>query len=89
MAAVCFECQDYMANIGHETINCPNLVCKNCGQKGHLRMNCMLKSMVKPWFKDKSAKRYIFTHSRFLLQNVKRCIIVTYVFISSILRIRK
>ena len=45
----CFICQDYKANIGHETKFCPRSKCKHCGQKGHFRMNCVVKL---PWLKS-------------------------------------
>ena len=61
MEAVCFLCQDFKANVGHETINCPESECKNCGQHGHFRINCKFKSMITPWFKAKNAKRFVFT----------------------------
>ena len=32
---ICFVCQE--ASIGHTTNSCPEIVCKNCGQKGHIR----------------------------------------------------
>ena len=71
MEAVCFLCQDFKANVGHETINCPKSECKNCGQHGHFRINCKFKSMITPWFKAKNAKRFVFT--RFLI--FKSCLI--------------
>ena len=68
MEAVCFLCQDFKANVGHETITCPKSECKNCGQHGHFRINCKFKSMITPWFKAKNAKRFIFT--RFLTRKL-------------------
>ena len=69
MEAVCFLCQDFKANVGHETINCPKSECKNCGQHGHFRINCKFKSMITPWFKAKNAKRFVFT--RFLVRKLR------------------
>ena len=68
MEAVCFLCQDFKANVGHETITCPKSECKNCGQHGHFRINCKFKSMITPWFKAKNAKRFVFT--RFLIRKL-------------------
>ena len=68
MEAVCFLCQDFKANVGHETITCPKSECKNCGQHGHFRINCKFKSMITPWFKAKNAKRFVFT--RFLIREL-------------------
>lgn len=38
---MCYVCQDFKINIGHETKWCPKNVCKTCGQKGHSKMGCM------------------------------------------------
>ena len=70
MEAVCFLCQDFKANVGHETITCPKSECKNCGQHGHFRINCKFKSMITPWFKAKNAKRFVFR--RFLIRKLKK-----------------
>ena len=40
MKPVCFLCQEYETDIGHETILCPKQFCKICQQKGHFAMNC-------------------------------------------------
>ena len=40
MEPVCFLCQEYEIDIGHETILCPKQFCKICQQKGHFAMNC-------------------------------------------------
>ena len=40
MEPVCFLCQEYETDIGHETILCPKQFCKICQQKGHFAMNC-------------------------------------------------
>ena len=42
MEPVCFLCQEYKANISHETSTCPYLECKKCGQKGHFRWDCLV-----------------------------------------------
>merc|ERR1712018_902990 len=55
----CFICQDYKANIGHETKFCPNSKCKHCGQIGHFRMNCVVKS---PWLESKSKNDAILSN---------------------------
>ena len=38
---MCYVCQDFKINIGHETKWCPKNACKKCGQKGHAQMGCM------------------------------------------------
>ena len=40
MKPVCFLCQEYEIDIGHQTILCPKQFCKICQQKGHFAMNC-------------------------------------------------
>ena len=35
---ICFVCQE--ASIGHLTNSCPEIVCKKCGQKGHISLDC-------------------------------------------------
>ena len=40
MEPVCFLCQEYEIDIGHQTIMCPKQFCKICQQKGHFAMNC-------------------------------------------------
>ena len=40
MEPVCFLCQEYETDIGHQTILCPKKFCKKCKQKGHFAMNC-------------------------------------------------
>ena len=39
---MCFVCQDFKIHIGHETKWCPYNICKKCGQKEHIKMECML-----------------------------------------------
>ena len=39
---MCYICQDFKLNIGHETKWCPKNTCKTCGQKGHAQMGCMV-----------------------------------------------
>ena len=38
---MCYICQNYKTNIGHETKWCPMNICKKCGKKGHTRIGCM------------------------------------------------
>ena len=40
MEPVCFLCQEYEIDIGHQTILCPKQFCKICQQNGHFAMNC-------------------------------------------------
>ena len=40
MEPVCFLCQEYEIDIGHQTILCPKQFCKRCHQRGHFAMNC-------------------------------------------------
>ena len=40
MEPICFLCQEYEADIGHQTILCPKQFCKKCHQAGHFAMNC-------------------------------------------------
>jgi len=39
---MCFICQDFKINLGHETKFCPKNTCKKCGKKGHTKMGCMI-----------------------------------------------
>ena len=57
MEAVCFLCQDYKSFVGHDTSNCPKSECKNCGQKGHFRMNCKFKTLDTPWYKSNKIRK--------------------------------
>ena len=38
----CYICQDFEENVGHAAKWCPKIVCQKCGQKGHVKMGCML-----------------------------------------------
>mgnify|MGYP001287553956 CR=1 FL=1 len=40
MKPVCFFCQEYEIDVGHQTILCPKLICKKCHQIGHFAMDC-------------------------------------------------
>ena len=40
---ICYVCQDYR---DHPTSKCPNIICKECGQKGHAKKNCPLKNTL-------------------------------------------
>ena len=39
---VCYICQDSSDIVGHNTNTCPYVQCKNCGQRGHTKKNCVL-----------------------------------------------
>ena len=39
---ICFICQDFKANVGHETKWCPKNICGKCGQNGHTKIGCMV-----------------------------------------------
>ena len=39
---ICFTCQDFKVNVGHETKWCPKNICKKCGQNGHTKIECMV-----------------------------------------------
>ena len=41
-ANLCFVCQDFKANVQHETKWCPSLPCKKCNQNGHTKLDCMI-----------------------------------------------
>ena len=43
MELVCFICQKYQSEIGHQTSSCPKVTCKRCGQNGHFGMNCEIR----------------------------------------------
>ena len=36
----CWQCDNWKELLGHSEINCPNVVCKNCGLIGHIRPDC-------------------------------------------------
>ena len=38
---MCYICQEYKSNEGHETKWCLKNICKKCGQKGHTKIGCM------------------------------------------------
>ena len=40
MEPVCFLCQEYETDIGHQTISCLKQFCKKCHERGHFAMNC-------------------------------------------------
>ena len=40
---ICFICQDFESSVGHKTKDCPNIICEKCGQKGHVKVQCMFK----------------------------------------------
>ena len=39
---ICFICQDFKANVGHETKWCPKNICGKCGENGHTKLGCMV-----------------------------------------------
>ena len=39
---MCFVCQEFKVNCGHETKWCPKNICKKCGQNGHTKMSCLV-----------------------------------------------
>ena len=39
---ICFVCQDFKINVGHETKWCPKSICEKCGQNGHTNIGCMV-----------------------------------------------
>jgi hypothetical protein len=45
MSENCYLCQEPKSVVGHDTQTCPNVLCKKCGQKGHVVRNCQV-SMV-------------------------------------------
>ena len=38
---MCFNCQDFKLQVGHETKWCPSIICKKCCQSGHAQIGCM------------------------------------------------
>jgi hypothetical protein len=36
----CIICQDTREVLGHSSIDCPNVICKNCFVKGHMAVKC-------------------------------------------------
>ena len=36
----CWQCENWKEVLGHSEINCPNVVCRNCGLVGHIRPDC-------------------------------------------------
>ena len=51
MSENCYLCQEPKSVVGHDTQTCPNVLCKKCGQKGHVLRNCQV-SGEKPKPKD-------------------------------------
>ena len=47
MSENCYLCQEPKSVVGHDTQTCPNVLCKKCGQKGHVVRNCQV-SVEKP-----------------------------------------
>ena len=44
----CWQCENWKEVLGHSEINCPNVVCKNCGLIGHIRPDCPNPSINTP-----------------------------------------
>ena len=42
MSENCYLCQEPKSVVGHDTQTCPNVLCKKCGQKGHVVRNCQV-----------------------------------------------
>ena len=40
----CTICQDFEIIIGHGSMQCPRIVCRRCGQKGHTKIHCLFES---------------------------------------------
>ena len=45
----CTICQDFEVRVGHETMQCPKIVCLKCGQKGHTKFHCLFNSENLPF----------------------------------------
>ena len=45
----CTICQDFEDRVGHETMQCPKIVCLKCGQKGHTKLHCLFNSENLPF----------------------------------------
>ena len=39
---ICFICQDFKVNVGHETKWCPKNICEKCRKNGHTKLGCMI-----------------------------------------------
>lgn len=66
---ICYLCQADAKIIGHNTISCPNAICKKCGQSGHVSIACD-KSAKKPKIDDEIVE--ILCDSK-CLQKLKTC----------------
>ena len=42
MSENCYLCQEPKSVVGHDTETCPDVICKKCGQKGHVVRNCQV-----------------------------------------------
>jgi hypothetical protein len=45
----CTICQDFEVGVGHESMQCPKIVCLKCGQKGHTKIHCLFNSENLPF----------------------------------------
>ena len=36
----CWQCQDWKKSLGHSEIDCPYVICKDCGISGHIKPKC-------------------------------------------------
>ena len=45
----CTICQDFEVRVGHESMQCPKIVCLKCGQKGHTKIHCLFNSENLPF----------------------------------------
>ena len=41
-STICFFCQEFKVNVGHETKWCPKNICNKCGQNSHTKIGCMV-----------------------------------------------
>ena len=54
----CTICQDFEVIVGHESMQCPKIVCLKCGQKGHIKFHCLFNSENLP-FPDEIFKKIL------------------------------
>ena len=56
MSENCYLCQEPKSVVGHDTETCPDVICKKCGQKGHVVRNCQV-SGEKPKDPESATKK--------------------------------